>query len=334
MAVEIITDKIAFAIDSVHESAKEMPRQHLGASMLGHPCDRWLWLSFRWGVAQEFEGRIRRLFRRGLNEEATIISDLESIGVSVTDTQTKIDFGSHLGGSIDGIVSNLPDSKLKHVIEFKTQSLKSFNDIEAHGVKKSKPMHWAQMQVYMLGAKVDRALYYAVCKDDDRIYTERVRLCPESAKAYVERGQRIALTERMPEPMVGASPSWYQCKYCPAYDMCHKTHTTKQANCRTCAHSTPRDDSTWHCARWDQTIPTDAQHAGCDSHVIHPDLVPWKMAGSSGDWSAIYDINGKQVINGEDGYHSSEMVANLELVLADDPNVNALREGFGGRISG
>ena len=135
MAVEIITENIYLAIDSVHESAKEMPRQHLGASMLGHPCDRWLWLSFRWGVAQEFPGRIRRLFRRGLNEEATIISDLESIGVSVTDTQTKIDFGSHLGGSIDGIVSNLPDSKLKHVIEFKTHSLKSFNDVKTKGVK-------------------------------------------------------------------------------------------------------------------------------------------------------------------------------------------------------
>jgi hypothetical protein len=40
------------------------------------------------------------------------------------------------------------------------------------------------------------------------------------------------------------------------------------------------------------------------------------------------------VVNGEDGYRSTELVSNLELVLADDPNVNALREGFGGRISG
>jgi hypothetical protein len=47
--------------------------------------------------------------------------------------------------------------------------------LEKKGVKVSKPMHWAQMQVYMLGTKIERALYVAVCKDDDRIYTERVK---------------------------------------------------------------------------------------------------------------------------------------------------------------
>jgi hypothetical protein len=338
-AIPEAMNSLAAAIDAAHEARAEKPRPHMGCSMLGEVCERKLWLLFRWAVIEPFPGRILRLFRRGQLEEDLIVSDLRAAGChvkSVGDNQSRVDFGSHVSGSIDGIIeSGVPEApNKKHLLEAKTHSLKSFNELVAKGVQLAKPMHWAQMQVYMLGSKVDRALYYAVCKDDDRIYTERVRLCSESAKAYVERGQRIALTERMPEPMVGASPSWYQCKYCPAYDMCHKTHTTKQANCRTCAHSTPRDDSTWHCARWDTTIPTDAQHAGCDSHVMHPDLVPWKMAGASGDWSAIYDIDGKQVVNGEDGYHSTELISNLELVLADDPNVNALREGFGGRITG
>ena len=46
-----------------------------------------------------------------------------------------------------------------------------------------------------------------------------------------------------------------------------------QKNCRTCANSTPERDGTWHCEHWGATIPNlDAQLAGCDSHVIHPDL--------------------------------------------------------------
>jgi hypothetical protein len=325
------------AIDAAHEARAERPRPHMGCSQLGHQCERWLWLSFRWAVIEPFLGRILRLFRRGHMEEETVVSDLRAAGCHVTHTgkeQSRVEFGCHVSGSIDGIIeSGVPEApKKKHVLEIKTHSLKSFNELVEKGVQLAKPMHWAQMQVYMMGAKVDRALYYAVCKDDDRIYTERVKLCDESAKAYVDRGQRIALTERMPEPIIGASPSWYRCKFCAAHSFCHDAQPTKQTNCRTCAHSTPKDDGTWHCARWDDTIPTEAQHNGCDSHVFHPDLVPWKMVGASGDWSAVYDVDGKKVINGEDGYQSKELAANLALVLADDPNVNALRQGFGARI--
>lgn len=333
------TNHLVAAIDKAHENRAERPRPHMGCSMLGEPCERKLWLSFRWATPEKFPGRILRLFRRGQIEEATVVSDLRSAGCHVTDTgesQSRVDFGCHVSGSIDGIIkSGVPEAPQKpHVLEIKTHSLKSFNELEAKGVQLAKPLHWAQMQVYMLGAGVDRALYYAVCKDDDRIYTERVRLCEESAEAFVTRGQRIALTERMPEPIAGASPSWYVCKFCPSYDFCHRTKFTTQANCRTCAHATPKSDGTWHCARWGDTIPTEAQYAGCDSHVLHPDMVPWTMAGASGDWSAVYEIDGKQVINGEDGYTSKELLANLPLAMSNDENVAALREKFGARIIG
>ena len=60
-------------IDAHHERATEPPRSHMGASELGHACERWLWLKFRWMVIEKFEGRTLRLFRRGHNEEATIL---------------------------------------------------------------------------------------------------------------------------------------------------------------------------------------------------------------------------------------------------------------------
>lgn len=34
---------------------------------------------------------------------------------------------------------------------------------------------------YMIGTNLDRALYFAVCKDNDEIYTERVRYVKETA---------------------------------------------------------------------------------------------------------------------------------------------------------
>jgi hypothetical protein len=303
-------------IDKTHENRAQKPRPHMGASMLGSACERWMWLSFRWAVQPVFPGRILRLFRRGHQEEPNIINDLRSIGVMVQnlETQTNVNFGSHVSGSVDAVIEGgVPEAMQKrHIGEFKTHSLKSFNDMEAKGVEKSKPEHYAQMQVYMHGTGIDRALYVAVCKDNDRIYTERVRYNKEIAEKLVERGKRIALSERMPPP-ISTDPSWYQCKFCAAHSFCHETQLTEHVNCRTCAHSTSKDDSTWHCERWNNEIALEYQYEGCESHTLHPDLVPWQMKDSSWDWTAIYEIDGKDVANGEPDaniYSSKEILAN------------------------
>ena len=83
-------------------------------------------------------------------------------------------------------------------------------------------MHYAQMQCYMLASGIDRALYVAVCKDDDRLHIERVKFDEPHAKALIARGHRIALSERLPEPCAGAAPDWYQCRFCAAHGFCHK----------------------------------------------------------------------------------------------------------------
>ena len=304
-----IPDEVAQAIDAAHERQVELPRSHLGASQLGHACDRWLWLSFRWAVREPFPGRILRLFRRGRMEEATIAADLKAIGIEIHSTegaQARVDFGSHVSGSLDGIIeSGVPGApKARHIFEAKTHSKKSFDDLVKHGVEKSKPVHAAQMQTYMHGTNIDRALYFAVCKDDDRIYTERLRYSRTEAERLIARGHRIALADRMPEPLSG-NPSWYECKFCAAHDFCHGSKKTKEVNCRTCAHSTaepstPDSDAHWTCARFDNSvIPIATQYTGCGSHVLHPDLVPWQRLDGPDAWTAIYVIDGREVANGE-----------------------------------
>jgi hypothetical protein len=187
-------------------------------------------------VQPKFPGRILRLFRRGQNEEATIISDLRAIGMNVRPVaaQHRVDFCGHVSGSLDAIIdSGVPEApKKKHIAEFKTHCKKSFDALVKDGVEKSKPMHFIQMQVYMHGTDIDRALYFGVCKDDDRIHTERIRYDKDVATKAVARGQRIAMTDRIPEP-ISENPSWYQCKLCDGYKFCHQTKTTEHVNCRT-----------------------------------------------------------------------------------------------------
>lgn len=332
---------IAELIDKHHESQQELPRPHMGASLLGHPCDRWLWLSFRWSVVEKFPGRILRLFRRGHMEEVTLVSDLRAIGIDIQKTgksQSRVDFGSHVSGSVDGVAEcGVPfgDGK-QYVVEFKTHSKKSFDHLEDNGVEKSKPMHYAQMQVYMLGMKIDRALYVAICKDDDRIWTEQVKFNADVANLIVERGKRIALSDRMPEPL-SADPSWYQCKFCPAHEFCHKTKTTKEVNCRTCAHSTATPSSQFTCARHNNSeIPLEYQRTGCEGHVLHPDLVPWQVQLGTDDMTAVYIIDGKPVANGEPNdttFTSLEILANAKTCANPDDFIREIRKD-GGRITG
>jgi len=343
-------NSLAALIDLHHEQISEQPRGHMGCSQLGHPCDRWLWLSFRWAVIEKFPGRVLRMFRRGRNEEAIIVDDLRAAGITIHSTegsQSRVSLGCHIGGSIDGIIEyGVPEAPQKrHIVEFKTHSLKSFEDLLKNGVASSKPQHWTQMQLYMMGTimgkglespGIDRALYVAICKDDDRIYTERVRFDPDHAKNIFERGKRIVLADEMPAP-ISTNPSWYQCKWCAAHSLCHGKKPTVEVNCRTCIHAVAQEDGTWFCERHQEgNIPLDYQREGCNGHVLHPDLVPWQMMGpADGDnCDAMFEINGKQVRNGAGGYSSREILANPDLCAEDVPFINTLRSEMGGRIIG
>ena len=334
-----IGDEIVEAIDASMKN--DGPRPHMGCSLLGHYCDRWLWLNFRHAVIEQFSGRMLRLFRRGQNEEATFVADLRSIGVMLQHVgadQYRVDFGSHVSGSIDGIiVGGLPGKeKSQAVLECKTHSEKSFKELKDKGVKDAKFMHFVQCQVYMKGTNLKRALYMAVNKNTDELYTEWLHYDEEVANRYIKRGQQIALSEQMPPP-ISSDPSWYQCKFCPAHEFCHKTHLTKEVNCRTCAISTPLVDSTWFCEKYEATIPFEAQRTGCDCHVLHQDLVPWERKASNTDWQAIYIINGKDVVNGEadaNVYGSSELIANADGCAMDDDFSREARELLGARVIG
>jgi hypothetical protein len=324
------TDTIQARIDAAHEARQSGPRGHLGASVLKHKCDRWLWLSFRWAVQERFPGRVLRIFRRGHHEEAWFVQDLKAAGLEVTHTgrdQLYVKLAPHIGGSVDGVIeSGVPEApKARHIVEFKTHSAKSFADL-SKGVQASKPMHYAQMQLYMHGTGIDRALYVAVCKDDDRLYTERVRYDKAFAEALIDRGRRIVGSEVLPDG-ISADPTWFECKMCAAWEFCHKTRLTREVNCRTCAHVTATDAGTWHCERWGDVVPEDFQRTGCEAHVLHPALVPWERRLSNDAHEAVYVIDGVEVRNGEGDAHtfaSREIIDNTmeTLVKATFPGAS------------
>lgn len=289
-------------IDSVMEKMPDNPRAHIGPSQAGEPCDRRLWLGFRWAVDKKFPGRMLRLFKRGQDEEARVVSILQAIGYDVREygeDQRRVSFGGHVSGSVDGVII----SPISAILEIKTHNLKSYNELEKSGVGVSKPEHYIQMQCYMKATDIHSALYIAVCKDDDRIYNETVAYNAGDAERAIKRLRRISETEHIPEP-ISNDPTWYQCRFCECHEFCHASHMTRNVNCRTCAHSTPMLSGEWHCMRWKSKVPTDAQREGCDAHTPHPELVPWRLdRNKSTELAGFYEGVG---LIGEGGRASKE----------------------------
>lgn len=274
--------KLIEMIDAAYvaKETESKPRFYLGASVIGDPCERKLWYQFRFMGREQFSGRMLRLFKRGHREEKYAVGNLRAAGLVIHETDPKTGrqfsfFSSGFGGSCDGIImSGVPEAPDKpHVLEIKTHSKKSFDALEKDGVEKSKPQHYVQMQVYMAAFDVDRALYYAVCKDDDRIYVERVRHDKKVSDWAVERAQRVIFDNRLPAPL-STNPTWFECKYCPAHEDCRGAKPAPR-NCRTCEHGQMKIDGAWHCGKWESDVPEDAQLVGCDDHRILSDLVPF-----------------------------------------------------------
>jgi len=288
-------------------------RPHLGCSYAGHHCARYIWLNFRWAVTKQIDGRIMRLFKRGHDEEPRVIDLLKSIGLDITnygEDQLSVHVKGHISGALDGIIqSGVPESpNEKHVLEIKTHSLKSFNDLIKNGVKASKPVHYSQVQLYMHATGIKKALYFAICKDDDRIYTEIIEYSSYAADSIVDHAHDVSLRDEIPE-RISHDPTWWICKMCAYHDTCHVSKLTKNVNCRTCAYSTAKPDGTWRCEKFEADgIPDEHQRKGCEHHVIHPHLTPWDVDQAFGGDGIAFKVADRDIINGKDGISSKELI--------------------------
>jgi len=268
-----IGELITKAIDKSYadRSYAEPHRPHLGASIIGSACDRQIWYAFRWARKIKHPGRIVRLFSRGHHEEPRFAEQLESIGAKVstvdpaTGKQWRFEmFGGHFAGSGDGLVYNLERFGLDAfgVLECKTHNEKSFNKLQEKGVLTSKPVHYAQMQVYMHYSGCKWALYIAVNKNNDDLYIEVIYYDEKIALHLIARAEVIICLPQPPK-RISESPAWWECKFCDFYDICHHGQSMEK-NCRTCIQSFPSRDGGWGCNRFGADIPHDFAQVGCD----------------------------------------------------------------------
>lgn len=299
----------ATAIVKWYESKPQEHRPHMGASLIGHECERYVWLTWRWALKPEFKGRILRLFDTGKREEFRLLEELRGIGATVwdVDPQTGDQWrvsacNGHFGGSLDGVAKGVPEApKSPCVLEFKTHSDKSFNELVKQRVQIAKPQHYDQMQVYMGLMEIDRALYMAVNKNTDDLYTEWVHFDNDRFFILKERAQFL-IDLPNPPAKLNEDPAFYICKWCSMWRFCHGG-LAAEANCRTCCHATPVENSAWHCQMHNKNVTTEQQREGCDQHLMIPSLVPFGEPTDGGEnWVAYkHRITGTPFVNGPAG---------------------------------
>lgn len=314
----------------------EQSRGYLGASSIGHECDRYLWMSFRWcGSGEKFDGRMYRLFNTGHREEARFFQELRGIGCECHGDEGEqlavTAVGGHLSGHLDGVALGIPEApKTWHLCEFKTHSHKSFEKVKADGVAKSKSMHFAQMQVYMGLGKLTRGLYLAADKDTDELYSERIEFDSAKFKAIMARAERIIKANEVDK--CTTRPDDFRCKFCGAYEACWGNAIVPQimVTCRTCCHATPEIDkgetwARWSCGKHKRDLTEKEQVKACDDYLVLPALVNADVESSTEDSITYKTTEGVEFTIGKGGWGIKEL-RGLPRMLATADKVKAAFE--------
>lgn len=247
-------------------------RHHLGISIIGDECWRKLWYGFRWVKLEQHEGRMKRLFQRGHNEEEKFETFLYWCGFHTrsidpeTGKQYRLSLvEGHYGGSTDGISLISFAQNLPIICEYKTHNNKSFTELKEKKLQLSKPQHYAQTCGYGKNFKIQHALYCAVNKDTDEWYFEFIKLDWNYADELEKKAAEI-IYAKAPPRRISENPAYYKCKFCTYNDICFN-NAPVEINCRSCKFATPVENGNWHCNNFNSIIPKDYIAKGCDRHM-------------------------------------------------------------------
>lgn len=256
-------------------------RSHLGASLIGRECKRYLWYVFRWCLHEKTTGRRQRLFNRGHREEARFIEWLEGIGFKVwfenrdegpnekgEYPQYRIsDVMGHFGGSLDGIAV-LPERygiAEPVLLEFKTNGTGAgFNKLADDGMPIAKPEHFAQTSTYGKKYNFRYCVYLNINKNDDSLHIEVVKLNHNLGEQMIMKAEQIIMSQTAPARL-SDNPTFHKCGYCHMKEVCHKGAVV-EVNCRSCAFARPVENAEWFCEVHNGNIPKDFIAKACPSY--------------------------------------------------------------------
>jgi hypothetical protein len=221
------------------ERATVPPRTYLGASRLGHACERALQYEFM-GLPKDdgadFNGQTLRIFAIGHALEDLAVRWLRGAGVDLYTRRGNRPEGEQFGfsvaggrirGHVDGIIATAPSGMglfVPALWECKTMNAKNWRETVAKGVVASKPIYSAQIALYQAymegtvpGISGNPALFTAINKDTAELHHELVPFDGELAQRTSDRAVRILRATDAGEllPRMTSDPQFFECRFCP-----------------------------------------------------------------------------------------------------------------------
>jgi len=239
-----MAERINALVDAALIAEREAtpPRTYLGASRLGHACERALQFEFAGAPnddGADFGGKTLRIFAIGHQLEDLAIRWLRAAGLDLY-TRNRPDgdqfgfsvAGGRIRGHVDGIIADAPATlglRTPALWECKTMNAKNWRKTVAKGVTVAKPVYAAQIALYQAymeatvpGISANPALFTAINKDTAELHHELVPFDADLAQRMSDRGVRILRATDAGEllPRIAANRDFFECRFCPWAERC------------------------------------------------------------------------------------------------------------------
>lgn len=267
-----IVERLYKGVEQKERSKFRLTR--VGASGIGDECLRAIWYDWRGFAKEEFGGRMLRLFRTGHLQEDRVVEDLKQAGYNVWEKDettgqqwTYNDETGHFVAKLDGVMKGVEGAeKTPHTLEIKTHSKKSFDEVVKFGVQRAKPGHYAQMMTGMRYSGIHRAIYVAICKDNEQYYVERVVYDPEEGEKLAKKIITV-INATMPPARVSENPAAIDCRWCKFKGVCREGEKPIRT-CRSCEHAEPIQGGVWMCGLLKHELTPDDQLKACEHYTM------------------------------------------------------------------
>jgi hypothetical protein len=233
------TSRVNALVDAaiLDRHARQRPRDYLGGSRIGEPCARKLVYEVTHTAKdpdKDFDAHILRIFDAGHQFEALSIRWLRAAGFDLRDRGADGEqFGfsvasGRLRGHADGVIVAGPDIGVRWpaLFEHKALGAKSWTDLVKHGLRLSKPIYYAQVQLYMAYFDLNVALLTALNRDTLALHHEAVPFDPAEAQRLSDHAVdilRAAAAGELP-PRIAVHADFHLCRFCPYATRCWETN--------------------------------------------------------------------------------------------------------------
>ena len=215
----------------VARNRRQAPRDYLGGSRVGEACARRLVYEVMHAPKDhDFDASVLRVFDAGHQFEALSVRWLREAGFDLRDRGADgeqfgfVAAGGRLRGHADGVIVAGPDVGIRWpaLWEHKALGQRSWTDVVKRGIRLSRPVYHAQVQLYMAYFRLEVALFTALNRDTLALRHEAVPFDAAEAQRLSDHAVDILRAAEAGElpPRIARTGDFYLCRLCPYATRC------------------------------------------------------------------------------------------------------------------